>query len=332
MSDITTIIYGIIGASVSFGVTYGITPPLISYLNRHNMQVPDVNKKGNIMVARPGGPAILVGIISGIIVLYLGTNQWPILAIIPTVVISCVIGYVDDRKVMPGWFKPLLLAGAAIPLVLFGQYSTDLEFPLFGTVNIPILYLGIILFMIPITGNTINSIDVMNGVASGYIAIASIATGCVLALLGRWEAFGLCMVLVGTALAFYKYHRIPSSIFPGDSGALVLGAMYGCVAIYGGVEVVAAVALLPSIANSLFFLYSVKRIIEHRQIKFAAVYRDDDMMLHDSGDKRAPITLVRLILQQGPLSEAGVVSKIFKLGVFAGILAVISGIMMMMIQ
>ena len=35
------------------------------------------------------------------------------------------------------------------------------------------------------------------------------------------------------SLAFYKYHKVPSKIFPGDSGALTLGAMYGAIAIVG---------------------------------------------------------------------------------------------------
>lgn len=325
MMDFLTII---VGGCISFGVVYGITPPLISILKKRCMHVPDVNKKDKTMVVRPGGPAILAGIICGIIVLYLGTDQLAILLTIPTIVMAHIVGYVDDLRVMPGWFKPTLLVVAAIPLVLFGHYSTDLEFPLFGTVSISILYLGIILVMIPIMGNTVNSIDVVNGVASGYMIIAGVAVALVLAFLGRWDAFGMCMVLVGASLAFYKYHRIPSRIFPGDSGALALGATYGCIAIYGGVEVVAAVALLPAIANSFFFLYSVRRVVEHRQIKSSPVYHDDEMMLHDTGDPQAPITLVRLILRNGPQSEGGVARQILKLGVFAAILAIISGIMM----
>ena len=82
------------------------------------------------------------------------------------------VGYVDDRKTMGGWFKPILLAVSAAPIILLGTYDTNLAFPLFGDVRIPILYLGIIPIMIAITGNTINSIDVMNGAASGFMVIA----------------------------------------------------------------------------------------------------------------------------------------------------------------
>lgn len=328
MTDPYAIMWGIAGAVAAFAVTYGMVPPLVSYLERRRMCVADVNKKGDVAVARPGGPAILAGMAAGTLILAAGTGQWSLAAAIATVAAACAVGYVDDRRVMPGWFKPALLVAAAVPLIIFGEYGTDMEFPPFGTVSIPVLYLGVILVIIPITGNTINSIDVMNGVASGYMAIAGGAVAAVLAMLGRWEAFGLCIILVGVSLAFYRYHRIPSRIFPGDSGALTLGAMYGCVAIYGGVEVAAAVALLPAVANSFFFLYSVRRIVEHRQVRFAAVRHDEDMTLHDTGDPRAPITLVRLILREGPMSEAQVVGRIFRLGAFAAALAVTTGIMM----
>ena len=60
-----------------------------------------------------------------------------ILAILITTSAAFAIGYVDDRKVMGGWFKPATLAIAAIPIILLGAYDTDLAFPLFGTVQIP---------------------------------------------------------------------------------------------------------------------------------------------------------------------------------------------------
>lgn len=311
-------------------MVYLTVPPLIRWLESRGMSVPDVLKKDRPMVARPGGPAILCGIVPACLLVFWYTSNWGIVALLATTGAACAIGYVDDRRVMGGWFKPVALCAAAIPMVLAGSYDTTLAFPPFGGVQIPILYVGIILVMIPITGNTINSIDVMNGIASGYIIIAGSAMAVVLAMLGRWEAFSLSVILVSASLAFYRYHKIPCRIFPGDSGALLLGAMYGCIAITGGVEVVAAVALLPAVANSFFFLYSTRRIMEHRQVKHKDVLLDDDLRVRDSGDPRAPISLVRLILWRGPMSEPQVVREIFKMGMFAAVLAVITGLMMVL--
>ena len=128
------------------------------------------------------------------------------------------------------------------------------------------------------------------------------------------------------SLAFYRFHKLPSRIFPGDSGALTLGAMYGAIAIVGGIEVIAAVALLPAVINSFLFLSSTKKIKEHRQIKSKPVVHTDDFKLQATKNTDAPVTLVRLILAAGPLTEKQVVSTIFKLGLFSGILAIITAL------
>ena len=287
-----------------------------------------MNKKENVMVARPGGISIILGIVVSELVLYGFFQLNEILAIIITTTAAFVIGYVDDRKVMGGWFKPVTLAIAALPIIFLGAYSSDLAFPLFGDVQIPLLYLGLIIFMIPITGNTINSIDVLNGVASGFMVIASFTLSICLFILQNYEIAIVSLPLGFVSLAFYKYHKIPSKIFPGDSGALTFGAMYGVIAIVGGVEIIAAIALLPAVINSFLFLSSVKRVVEHRQIKGKPVEFTDDFKLKATNDKTAPVTLVRLILAGGPLTEKQVGFAIFKLAIFSGILAIITAFMM----
>ncbi|KFM18738.1 UDP-N-acetylglucosamine--dolichyl-phosphate N-acetylglucosaminephosphotransferase protein [Marine Group I thaumarchaeote SCGC AAA799-P11] len=313
---------------IAFFVVFVTTPPLIKFLEKRNMAVKDMNKKENIMIVRPGGPSIILGIIVSEIVLYAFLQLNEIIALIITTSAAFAIGYVDDRKVMGGWFKPVTLAIAAIPIIALGAYDTDLAFPLFGDVQIPALYLGLILLMIPITGNTINSIDVLNGVASGFMVIASFSLSICLFIVQNYEIAIVSLPLGFVSLAFYKYHKIPSRIFPGDSGALTLGAMYGTIAIIGGVEIIAAVALLPAVINSFLFLSSVKKIVEHRQIKGKPVEHTEDFKLKATDDKTAPVTLVRLLLAGGSMSEKQVGFAIFKLGIFSGILAVITAFMM----
>ena len=322
------ILPAVISCIVAFVVVFAMTPPLIKFLEKRNMAVKDMNKKENVMVVRPGGISIIVGIVMSELVLYAFLQLNEILAMLITTTAAFVIGYIDDRKVMGGWFKPVALALAAIPIIALGAYDTDLAFPLFGTVQIPVLYLALIIFMIPITGNTINSIDVLNGVASGFMVIASFSLSICLFIMQNYEIAIVSLPLGFVSLAFYKYHKIPSRIFPGDSGALTLGAMYGSIAIIGGVEIIAAIALLPAVINSFLFLSSVKKIVEHRQIKGKPVEHTNDFRLKATTDKSAPITLVRLILAGGPLSEKQVGFAIFKLTIFSGISAIITAFLM----
>lgn len=322
------IIPALISCLVAFFTVYFITPPLIKFLQKRNLAVKDVNKKDHTMVVRPGGPSIIAGIIASEIVLYYFFQLNEILAIMITSLIAFGIGYVDDRKVIGGWSKAIALVFASLPILVLGTYDSNLFFPLFGSVKIPVLYIGLVVFMIPITGNTINSIDVLNGVASGFMMIASFSLSIALFILQNYEMAIISLPLGFVSLAFYKYHKIPSKIFPGDSGALTLGAMYGAIAIVGHVEIIAAVALLPAIINSFLFLSSTKRIVKYRQIKGKPVDHTEDFRLQATSDKTAPITLVRLILAAGPLSEKQVGFVIFKLAIFSGILAVITAFMM----
>jgi UDP-N-acetylglucosamine--dolichyl-phosphate N-acetylglucosaminephosphotransferase len=322
------IIIAIIVSAIAFFSIYAFTPVLIKFLQKRNLTVKDVNKPGNIMIPRPGGISILLGIVASEITLYLFFPISEILAIIITSILGFSVGIIDDKKTMGGWFKPLALAFCAAPILLLGAYDSNLDFPLFGSVKIPSLYLALIVFMIPITGNTINSIDVLNGIASGVTTIASFALAISLFILQNYEIGLACLGLAFASLAFYKYHKFPSRIFPGDSGSVMFGATYGVIAIVGGVEVVAAIAILPAIINSFLFLSSVKKIVEHREIKNPTSHTDD-FKLKSTDDNHAPITLVRLLIAKKPLSEKQICNEILKLSAFSGVLAVITAFMML---
>ena len=321
------IIAAIIVSAIAFLSIYAFTPILIKFLEKRNLSVKDVNKKGNVMVPRHGGISIVIGLIASEIALYAFFPISEILAVVIVSILGFSVGIVDDRKVMGGWFKPVALAFCATPILLLGAYDSNLDFPLFGSVSIPSLYLALVVFMIPITGNTINSIDVLNGVASGFTTIASFALAISLFILQNYEIGITCLALAFASLAFYKYHKFPSRIFPGDSGALALGATYGVIAIVGHVEVIAAIAILPAIVNSFLFLSSVKKIVEHREIK-SPVIHTDDFKLKSTDDKTSPITLVRLIIAKKPLSEKQICNEIFKLTTLSGVLAIITAFMM----
>lgn len=325
---IQEIVPAVVTSVIAFFVVYLTTPILIKDLEKRNQVVKDYHRKGGALVARPGGPSIIAGILASefSLLVFFPTNE--IIAIIISTSIACIVGLIDDRKVMGGWFKPIALGIAAIPIILLGAYDSNLAFPLFGEVKIPILYLAIIFVMIPITGNTINSIDVLNGAASGFMTIAGFSLTICLFIIQNYEIAIASLPLGFVSLAFYRYHKFPSKIFPGDSGALTLGVMYGAIAIIGGVEIVAAIALLPAVINSFLFLSSMKKIVEHRQVKVKPVELTDDFKLKATLEKKAPITLVRLIVAGKPLSEREIVQVIFKLAIFSGILAIISAVLM----
>lgn len=326
MLDVVNLLtYGAVVSVISFFVIILLLPAAIRSLTAKGRLVPDAHKQGKPMIPRPAGPVIMAGIAAAEIVLYLLTMNIAVLAVLLSTAIAFAVGYVDDSRMMPGWFKPVALLAAAVPLVSLDLYvggvHEDSLNLVFGRVFIPLLYIPLIFVIMPITGNTINSIDVLNGVASGFIIIAMIPLLTSIAIFGSHEVFLAALPLLFAAVAFYKYHKFPSRIFPGDSGTLLFGAMYGALAIAGSSEIIGVIALLPAVMNSFLFLASVRRIVEHRQIKARPTILMDDFKLAASKDKTAPATLVRLIVADGSLDEKAVGFQIFKLATFTALLA-----------
>jgi UDP-N-acetylglucosamine--dolichyl-phosphate N-acetylglucosaminephosphotransferase len=321
LSDI--ILYGVVVSVVSFFSVLVVTPSLIKILTTKGEVVQDYHKAERPRIPRPAGPVLVAGIGVAEIILYMFTADLRIVAILLTSVIAFIIGYIDDKRVMPGWFKPSALVLAAIPLVVLGAHDSYLNL-IFGTAYIPLLYIPLILIAVPVVGNTINSIDVLNGAVSGFVIVTSIPLLISIAIFGDNTIFLSALPLFFVSLALYKFHKYPSRIFPGDSGTLLLGAMYGSVAIAGSSEIVGVIALLPAVMNSFLFLSSVKRIVEHREVKSRPTILTEDYKLAASSEQGAPVTLLRLILTGGPLSEDRIVHQIFILAAFSSILSFVS--------
>jgi UDP-GlcNAc:undecaprenyl-phosphate/decaprenyl-phosphate GlcNAc-1-phosphate transferase len=317
------IINAVIVSAISFLIIFFITPCFIKYLNKKGKTVVDYHKPGKPLVPRPAGPIILLGIAIAEIILYLLILDVKIISLLLTTIIAFFIGYVDDLKTMPGWFKPVALILAAIPIIVLGSHGNYLGL-IFDSAFIPLLYIPLILSIIPIVGNTINSIDVFNGVASGFVIITMIPLLVSVLLFGNTNILLMGLPLLFACIAIFHYHKFPSKIFLGDSGTLLIGSMYAAISIAGNSEIIGVIALLPAVMNSFLFLSSVKKIVEHRQVKARPVTICDDYRLMASKKSRAPATLVRLILARGPLSEKEIINRILILGTFSSILAFIS--------
>jgi len=314
------LVYGAAVSAISFLAIYFLTPIAIKSLVAKGKVVQDYHKPGRPPVPRPGGPVLMAGIAAAELVLFALTMNFGVLAILASTAIAFAVGYVDDRRVMPGWFKPAALLLSAVPIIVLGAHGNYLNL-VFGSTLIPLLYIPLILVVMPVAGNTLNSIDVLNGVATGVLVIACIPLLAASAIFGNLDVFLAGLPLLFGALAFFKYHRFPSKIFPGDSGTLLFGAMFGALAIAGKAEIIGVVALLPAVINSFLFLSSVKRLAEHREVKARPITILEDFRLAASKERAAPATLVRLLLADGPLTEKQVAQKIFRLAAFSAGLA-----------
>ena len=311
---------------VSGLLTYLLTRILIKVLRRRGWLVEDAHKPNRPLIPRPAGPALIIAILVGEAILYCFTNDVRVAALSSALLIAGLIGLVDDVKRLKGYYKPLFLIFASLPILLLGAYVPQPIFPIYGkSVRLFIVYPLLVLAALPITANTINAIDVFNGVVSSFVLIATVPLLVAFALRGDWIIFVAALpLLTSTAVFYFFFHRYPSKIFPGDSGTVALGALYGALAICGRAEVVGVIALLPAILNSFFFLSSVRKIVEHREVKERPVKVLEDFRLAASTSREAPITLTRMILAKGPLNEVEVARAISILAIIAATLAIIT--------
>src|SRR5919201_1573167 len=101
------LIYATVVSVISFFVIVLLMPAAIKSLAAKGKVVPDAHKRDKPMIPRPAGPVIMAGIAAAEIVLYLFTMNTAVLAVLLSTAVAFAVGYVEDSRVMPGWFKPV---------------------------------------------------------------------------------------------------------------------------------------------------------------------------------------------------------------------------------
>jgi UDP-GlcNAc:undecaprenyl-phosphate/decaprenyl-phosphate GlcNAc-1-phosphate transferase len=307
-------------------------PPFLNYLRRSGRVAEDAHKRPPSKVPEPAGPVLFLGAVAGEAVAYLTFGSLVPVAVIGTAAIAFAIGLVDDLYVLGGKTKPLLLLLAAAPLLLVLRqpdlYTPVITFPLLGDTAAHLsIYTALAIVSMPIVANAFNMMDSFNGQISWFTLLTSLALLFGVVLHAFYvDGFSLSRVaavlpLVAVAVAFLFFNRYPSRAFDGDSGSLMLGTMFAVLAVTGGVEVAAVIAILPAILNSFYTLSSVRGFVERRKMASRPTFIGEDGLLHASKEPNAPATLVRLILLAGPLSERELVKSVIVLTAVACLLS-----------
>ncbi len=155
------------------------------------------------------------------------------------------LAYLDDRWRL-GPLPQLLgqIAVAAVP-VGFGLWIDNIALPYFGVVALP-AWLGVPLTMLWLVAmiNTVNLVDVMDGLAGGIVAIAALTLFVRSFWFGQLTIAVLPLALAGACVGYLPRNWSPARLFMGTSGSTFLGYALGTLAIIGGVKVGTAVIVL----------------------------------------------------------------------------------------
>ncbi|MFX0169271.1 MAG: hypothetical protein ACFE89_07955 [Candidatus Hodarchaeota archaeon] len=341
----------IIGFFSTLVVTFVVLPFVIKKMRSRNIVGIDVHKLDKPEVAEMGGVGIIFGLTIGCIILFIslgiiggGFFDLRILVFLSVILLAGLIGIVDDLKTLGPKVKPLLTAIACLPILIYSwtvmafglvpplipAYNSGPFLPFLGRTRLTIIYPLLIPLAIAVPANAINMIDVFNGVMP-FTAIFMFVAIFVVSLLmlfvgipGAELGVLLSGVMLGALLAYLYYNRYPARTFAGDSGSLTIGAAVGAIAILGRVEILAIVALLPAIMNAFYSLVSIGGLLERRQMRSRPTIFQDDGKLAASRDADAPLTLTRLVLGRGPMSEPRIILSLALLTLASSILAILT--------
>jgi UDP-GlcNAc:undecaprenyl-phosphate GlcNAc-1-phosphate transferase len=175
--------------------------------------------------------------------LLLGDGQ--VLGVMLGLAVIFTVGVLDDLRGMRAGVKfgGQLLA-AAFPIFL------GLRIEFFGNPFGPgVLHLG--LWSYPLTAlwlvafaNVFNLIDGLDGLAAGVAGIAAVSFLALALDMHQAIAAILAAGLIGACVGFLRYNFTPASIYMGDSGALSIGFVLGCVSLTGVMKSAAAISLV----------------------------------------------------------------------------------------
>ncbi len=238
------------------------------------------------------------------------------------------VGLYDDFKTLSAIMKPGILVIISLPVVIFQVADPKPVLPFIGPVRITLVYWIVATFVVAITSNASNMLDVLNGSMSGtsiMIAVTAFIASYIVPLdsTSQFVARYGSLTLTGALIGFWWFNRYPAKVFAGDTGSLGTGAAIGLIAIYGKLEFVLIVALLVHIMNSFSIITSIGGLRERREIKARPVSVKNGV-IHPSTDKKAPITLVRLLVAAKPKTEDEIVKDIYMLVFYTCLLAIIT--------
>jgi len=316
--------------------TYFIIPQVIKLMIKKNYVGYDIHKNSKPQVAESGGISIVIGysVTSILLILAFPLFSNEILILLVSVILSGIIGFLDDRIKLKSRYKVLLIlfTGMIFFIANFGGFINieSPTIPFLGKLRLNIIYPLLAPLIVAVFGNTVNMLEGYNGEGSGTCLIALISLFISGLIWNSAEAILFTTTGIAVIIPFFHYNKYPAKIFPGDVGTLSMGTIIAGVALFGSLEAAVFCALLIHVFNSFYVLYSVKGFFESSEIQED---KNDIILLEDdrikaSNNKKAALTLPRLLLARGPLKEPDLVKNFYAISVICGFFAIFTTLMM----
>ncbi len=234
--------YGLTGLAAHWGRRLG----LLDYPRRNELQVTVVPRSGGYGICAAFLLALLVSLAAPLPELERSAaDSQRLLGVLLGLLVLLPLAALDDwRRLGP---VPQLIgqfATAAIPVSL-GLWIDSIALPYFEVVSLP-WWVGVPLTLLWLVAmiNTLNLVDVMDGLAGGIAAIAALTLFLRSMWFGQYTIAVLPLALAGACLGFLPRNWHRARLFMGSSGSMFLGYALGTLAIIGGVKLGTTVVVL----------------------------------------------------------------------------------------
>ncbi len=272
----------LVSAFISLVVTYVATKYAIKYFKFVKLVTTDVHKKNKPLVPYSAGIPLTVGLVSGLLLyiflnVFIFNNQTVLanlFAVITSIFIIAFVGLLDDlnsvqvkvrgfiegKKGLKRWQKPLLTLFAAFPLMAIMAGTTQIFLPIVGNVELGILYPFLIVpIAIVVASNAVNMLGGFNGLEVGMGLIYTFSLGVFSLTKGSELAAVLFFTAFASLLGLARYNFPPAKLLSGDSLTYVLGAILAVGAIIGNMERAVLLTMIPFIIQAALKFWSLKK-------------------------------------------------------------------------
>lgn len=202
-------------------LTIFFTPYLIKFLKKNGVvDSPDERRVHKGIVPRMGGVIIFGIILVELLAFYSDLDS--IRLVIMGAIFTALCGIIDDIDDLKWYAKfgvQFLVAGMLI--VFLKDNFNDIE--LFGLIiPEPFNYLVLFFFIVGVI-NSINLLDGLDGLVSGYALLIFFIIISLAFVKGDELLIIISTAMMGSLLGFIKFNAYPARIFLGDTGSLTLG-------------------------------------------------------------------------------------------------------------
>lgn len=290
----TPLVTGIIALTISWALT-----PIVRKFAIEKGAVDDPTRDERRIHREPlprwGGLAIYAAIAGALLLVlpfaYRGSEVFPPYLIWMIVLGGglAVFGALDDIKDFPARWQALALLGAGVLVQVVGSHIgrvqiLSLGLPLASNGSVMLLPLAVSVSLtaiyIFVVTKTMDTIDGVDGLASGIAAISSSTLVIIAVYSGQPRVAIVAAAIVGSALGFLRHNYNPAKIIMGTGGAYVLGFFLACISVVGALKTAATISLLIPVMVFGIPIFDAFFVITRRLLSGVPISQGDKRHIH----------------------------------------------------